>query len=89
MSGSEYDGFLYLKVFLLNAAKREMIKKLKEYTGADGTVTFGSIKGKYDVYIDDVGGNETVKKLKKLWRSGSRFSEQGDDRMSKVREIML
>ena len=71
VSGSEYDGFLYLKVFSVNAAKKEMIKKLKEYTGADRTVTFGSIKGEYDVYIGDGGGNATVKKLKKLWRSGS------------------
>ena len=55
----------------MNAAKKEMIKKLKEYTGADRTVTFGSIKGEYDVYIGDGGGNATVKKLKKLWRSSS------------------
>ena len=48
-----------------------MIKKLQQYTGASRTVTFGSIKGEYDVYIHDGGGNATIKKLKKLYRNGS------------------
>ena len=45
-----------------------MIKKLKEITNAEKTVTFGSIKGEYDVYIEDGGGNNTVKRLKKIYR---------------------
>ncbi len=30
-------------------------------------VTFGSVPGKYDVFIGDGGGNATIKKLKKLY----------------------
>ena len=71
VSLSEYKGFLYLKVFSPLASKHEMMKKLKAYTGAEKIVTIGSIKGEYDVYISDGGGNASVKKLKKLYREGS------------------
>ena len=70
VSQSEYDGFLYLKIFSPQATKQNMLQKLKGYTGAEKTVTFGSIPGAYDVYIGDGGGNATVKKLKKLIRYG-------------------
>lgn len=65
---SEYEGYNYLKVFSPNATKQEMMKKLKAHTGITETVTFGSIKGEYDVCIEDGGGTATVKKLKKLYR---------------------
>jgi hypothetical protein len=61
----------YLKVFSPKASKQEMMKKLKEYTKAENVVTFGSVKGEYDVYIGDGGGNATVKKLKRLYRKSS------------------
>ena len=69
VSESGYEGYLYLKVFSPLASKQEMMKKLKARTGAERVVTFGSIKDQYDVYIGDGGGNATVKKLKKLYRS--------------------
>ena len=68
VSESEYDGFLYLKVYSTDATKKNMLQKLKENTGIKKAVTFGSIAGAYDVYISDGGGNATIKKLKKLWR---------------------
>ena len=68
---SEYDDFLYLKIFSIKASKHEMMKKLKEHTGIEKIVTFGSIKDEYDVYINDGGGNGTIKKLKKLYRNNS------------------
>ena len=71
VSQSEYDGFLYLKVFSPHATKQNMLQRLKEYTGINKTVTFGSIEGAYDVYIWDGGGNATIKKLKNLYRHGS------------------
>ena len=71
VTASEYDGYPYLKVFSPKASKQEMMKKLKEYTKAEKVVTFGSIKGEYDVYIGDGGGNATVKKLKRLYRKSS------------------
>ena len=65
-SGSE--GFMYLKVFSPLATKQNMMEKLKEYTKAEDVITFGSIKRQYDVYINDGGGNGTVKRLKKICR---------------------
>ncbi len=73
LSDSEYEGYMYLKVFSPNASKENMMTRLKEYTGAEKAVTFGSIRGKYDVYINDGGGNATVKKLKKICRSHGNF----------------
>ena len=68
ISESEFEGFLYLKVFSPLATKQNMMDKLKEYAKAEDVITFGSIKGQYDVYINDGGGNGTVKRLKKICR---------------------
>ncbi len=57
--------------FLSESVHTEMMKKLNEYTKAEKIVTFGSIKGEYDVFIGDGGGNATVKKLKRLYRKSS------------------
>ena len=65
---SIYDDYLYLKVYSPFASKQEMLKKLWSHTNAESIVTIGSIRGKYDVYIGDGGGNATIKKLKKLYR---------------------
>ncbi|MBR5683206.1 MAG: HAD hydrolase family protein [Ruminococcus sp.] len=73
LSDSEYEGFMYLKVFSPLASKENMMIRLKEYADADKIVTFGSIRGKYDVYINDGGGNATVKKLKKICRAHGHF----------------
>ncbi len=68
ISQCEFEGFMYLKVFSPLATKQNMIEKLKEYAKAEDVITFGSIKGQYDVYINDGGGNRTVKRLKKICR---------------------
>ena len=68
VSDSEYEGYCYLKIFSVCSSKEEMIKRLKIRTGIEKVVTFGSIKGKYDVYIGDGGGNSTIKKLKKIYQ---------------------
>ena len=73
ISDSDYEGFMYLKIFSPLASKENMMSKLKEYAGVEKIVTFGSIKGKYDVYINDGGGNATVKKLKKICRAHLHF----------------
>lgn len=69
LSDSEYEGFMYLKVFSPLASKENMMTRLKECAGAEKVVTFGSIRDKYDVYINDGGGNATVKRLKKICRA--------------------
>jgi hypothetical protein len=73
ISDSDYEGFMYLKIFSPLASKQNMMSKLKEYAGVEKIVTFGSIKGKYDIYINDGGGNATVKKLKKICRAHGHF----------------
>ncbi len=76
ISKSEFEGFLYLKVFSPLASKQNMMTKLKEYAKVDEAVTFGSIEGQYDIYINNGGGNGTVKKLKKICRiNGRDFKE--------------
>lgn len=66
---SEYQGFSYLKVFSPLASKERMMERLREHTGCEKVVTFGSVKGKYDVYISDGGGNATIKKIKTLYKN--------------------
>ena len=66
ISKSEFEEFMYLKIFSPLATKQNMMKKLKEYAKAEDVITFGSIKGQYDVYINDGGGNGTVKRLNRI-----------------------
>ena len=63
----EYPGYTYLKLYHRDARKANMLKTLKERTGADKVVTFGSIPGEYDVYVHDDGGNSAVKAFKWLY----------------------
>ena len=64
---SEYEGFTYLKVYAAQACKANMLRILQKRIGADRVITFGSIPGQYDVYVQDDGGNSAVKMLKKLY----------------------
>ena len=63
---SPYPGFCYLKIMSSNAAKQEMLRHLQAFTQTERIVTFGSIPDAYDVFIQDGGGDATVKKLTKL-----------------------
>ena len=63
----EYPGYTYIKIYSKNASKRHMTDKLKNYVDAKNVVTFGSVEGEYDIYIDDDGGNSAVKTLKRLY----------------------
>ena len=71
ITDSEYEGYFYLRIYSPKATKQNMLKKLKEFTCIKNTITFGSIKGEYDVLIDDGGGNDTVKKIKKIYRNSA------------------
>lgn len=73
---TEYQGYTYLKVYDRSACKANMLNILKDQTGADQVVTFGSIPGQYDVYVHDDGGNSAVKALKKLFE-GKRLDAVG------------
>ncbi len=66
-SSAEYPGCTYLKIYSENTSKRNMTEKLKKYVDAEKTVTFGSVEGEYDIFIDDDGGSSAVKTLKRLY----------------------
>lgn len=63
----EYEGYTYIKIYSKNASKKHMIEKLKDYAHTDKVITFGSVEGEYDIFIDDDGGNSAVKTFKKLY----------------------
>lgn len=64
---SEYEGYTYQKVYAADACKANMLKILQKRIDVEKVITFGSIPGQYDVYVDDDGGNSAVKMLKKLY----------------------
>ena len=42
-----------MKIYNENAVRENMIAYLKQQTGLEKTVTFGSIEGKYDVLVKE------------------------------------
>ena len=67
ITDSEYEGYFYLKIFSPLATKQNMLEKLKEYTGINKALTFGTERGEFDVLIYDGGGNATVKRIKRFY----------------------
>ncbi len=63
----EYPGYMYTKIYSKSASRKNMTEVLKRYTGAENVITFGSVEGEYDIFINDDGGNSAVKTLKKLY----------------------
>ena len=75
----DYEGYSYLKIYNKNATKENMIHYLKERTNLSNVVTFGSIKGRYDIVVEPGDTNKMVHMLKKLyepikWEKQSRKS---------------
>ena len=64
---TEDPGYTYLKLYHRDARKANMLEILKERTGVDKVITFGSIPGEYDVFVHDDGGNSAVKAFKRLY----------------------
>lgn len=63
----DYDGYSYIKIYNKNATKENMVSQLKQMTGLEKTITFGSIEGKYDVVVQNGDRNEVVRRLKKYY----------------------
>ncbi|MCQ2520240.1 MAG: HAD hydrolase family protein [Lachnospiraceae bacterium] len=63
----DYPGYAYIKIYNKNATKENMIKYLKEFTSINDVITFGSIEGQYDVYIDTDDANKVVKEVRKRY----------------------
>jgi hypothetical protein len=66
---SPYPETSCLTVMSKDASKQVMLRHLQEVTQAEKVITFGSIRGAYDVWIHDGGGDATIKKLQKLCHS--------------------
>ncbi|MCM1270472.1 MAG: FUSC family protein, partial [Ruminococcus flavefaciens] len=63
---AEYEGCSFLRVYSANASKKNMLEALKKRIGTEKSVTFGSIRGEYDIYVEDDSGNAAVKTLKRI-----------------------
>ncbi len=65
MDRSEIEGYWFLKIYDANTSRETMLRCLEELMGTEQTVTFGSIPGKYDVYIENGDRDLMVKQLKR------------------------
>jgi len=48
---TDYPGQMYIKIYDRSATRDNMMQYLKEYTGLEKTLTFGSLEGRYDVVV--------------------------------------
>lgn len=65
---SEYERCSYLKIYSSLASKQNMLDILKKRINIEKTVTFGSIREEYDIFVEDDSGNTAVKTLKKIYK---------------------
>lgn len=63
----DYPGYSYIKIYNKNATKENMIRYLKQLTGLEKVVTFGTIPGQYDVFIYKNDANEVVKHVRNMY----------------------
>lgn len=61
----DYPGYAYIKIFNKEATRENMLQNLMKRLNIQKSVTFGSIEGKSDIYIQNADKNEMVKALKK------------------------
>ena len=64
---NDYPGYAYIKIYSKNATKENMLDYIKEYSGIENVVTFGSIPHQYDVYIDTYDVNRVVREVRKRY----------------------
>lgn len=63
----DYKGYAYIKIYNKNATKDNMILYLKQFTGLDKVVTFGTIEGAYDICIQTDSANKVVREVRKQY----------------------
>lgn len=63
----DYPGFSYIKIYNKNATRENMLDYLKQMTGLEKTITFGSLEEKYDVIIKDDNTDQVARTLKKMY----------------------
>ena len=62
-----YPGYAHIKIYQKQATRENMLKNLEALTDTEKTVTFGSVEGKYDVFIANADRNIMVKELKRRY----------------------
>lgn len=65
----DYKGYSYIKIYNRNATKENMIMYLKQMTGLEKVMTFGTIPNRYDVLIEADSANEVVRAARKMYKS--------------------
>lgn len=63
----DYPGYTYIKIYHKDATREHMLYSLQQMLHMEKAVTFGSIEGKYDVFVKDCDRDTMVKQLKKLY----------------------
>lgn len=63
----EYPDYSYIKIYNKDATRPNMEEALRRKLHMDETVTFGSIEGRYDVFVTGDDANQVVKTLKKMY----------------------
>lgn len=63
----DYPGYAYIKIYNRNATRENMIEYLKQTTGLERIVTFGSIHDKYDNVIEGYDHSKVTRTLKKMY----------------------
>lgn len=64
---TDYPGFSYIKIYNKNAYRENMLVYLKDMTGLQKTVTFGTIPGKYDVTVLGNDADQVARMLRKMY----------------------
>ena len=62
---SDYEGYSFLKIYDVNTTREAMLRELERLMGTKKTVTFGSVPGKYDVYIEKGDRDRLIHELQK------------------------
>lgn len=63
----KHKGYANIKIYQKDATRENMLQNLQALLNAEKVVTFGSVEGKYDVYVKDADKDVMVKMLKKIY----------------------
>ena len=64
---TDYPGYSYIKIYNKNATKENMIDYLTSQLSIEKAITFGTIPGAYDVYIDTEDANKVIREVRKKY----------------------
>lgn len=64
---NDYSGYSYIKIYNQNAQRENMLLYLKEMTGLEKTVTFGTTEGRYDVTVKQNDTSQVARTLRRMY----------------------